>query len=569
MSLKDQIPSFLGGPVKLGKSNFESNYPTYPYGRARTKSNPTALEPPVSKSWLFEIVEKDSDWIQESFTLILPPQAVSIKEPQRISITKTFGNAFVDDYGPDNLQITLKGISGTSHLFPTFSNQSGISSLGYTGKDAFYEFQNKIIRYKNNIANWDTYELRVYDLADKQSYKCVLLDFSLDRSSENPMYYPFTISLFVYANADNYVVKKDLISISEYPEKSLSSIENLSKKLIESYQDIKAITDAASMLYARSLELKSKWNKALNTATNLFTSPLDLAKNLVQSAFVLVRAAKDTHDAGLYIMERYMGCSEYARVLLNDSLRVYGYQISEGWQKVGKIEYEKDAGIIPFSEATATTPAVPASRNSVPVSFSYSGLKQYTVKGADTLQSIALSQLGDITLWPNITYVNKRILGNSDLVSGSVIFIPVQEAAGGSPNNENKPGYIISEDTQRDPYGADLLLDADGNLILTAGNATLVAGVENIKQAINMRLNTETGSMITQSAYGIIAQAGFAGTSMAVKYMEMSIRRVIMQDPRVHAVESLTVEFDSDVIHVNVAISLIGRDETLPISLAL
>lgn len=134
-------------------------------------------------------------------------------------MTKTFGNVFIDDYGPDNLQIVLKGISGTTGIFPTYRakgpNLGSTTELaaasaaafgappveGYDAKAAFYTFRDSIMRYKNNFAdNFEQKELYVYDLNDQQVYKCILLDFTLDREQRRPFYYEFTISLLVYAD---------------------------------------------------------------------------------------------------------------------------------------------------------------------------------------------------------------------------------------------------------------------------------------------------------------------------------------------------------------------------------
>ncbi len=171
----------------------------------------------LSKSWLFEVVNTETKMIDTSFTLILPPQSYTIREKHRVSITKTFGNAFIDDYGPDNLEITIKGISGTAHVFPTFRSKGAVgsvpSNLGaiataaapitdlygeiressgemHNAKSAFYTFRDDIMRYKD-AGDYDKKELRVYDLGDEQSYKCALLEFSVDRTSDKPFWYPF------------------------------------------------------------------------------------------------------------------------------------------------------------------------------------------------------------------------------------------------------------------------------------------------------------------------------------------------------------------------------------------
>jgi len=561
-------------PGEMGPANID---PEYKYGRAVTGPS---LEKPVTKSWLFEIVDRETGKIKESFTLILPPQAYSIKEPQRVSITKTFGNAFVDDYGPDNLQITLKGISGTTHVFPTFQTQ-GVSPgampdislaekndavMGYNGRDAFYYFRNNILRYKDK-KGWEKNELRVYDLADEQAYKCVLLDFTLDRSSDRPLHYPFTISLFVYERLDNYKPKLKTIDIAKNPVTALDAMDSSLDKIAELYKNIQDIANLVGMIKARSLELRSRWNKVVHQVSGALTSPLDLARNLVEAAFALVGMAKDTYDAGKYTFDRYVGASEFARDILNNGLRIYGYQISEGWQRLQTLTVDLDSGINTEGGSVSPTSASDAvSRSFDTISYSFSGLNLYTVGGEDTLQSIALDKLGSEDLWIFIAYVNPDITSNDDLVSGTQIFIPVQVDLS---DTSSKELFIFSEDISRDPYGTDIKIDSYGNLLFVNNDFVLVSGVENVRQAIDLRLNTEVGSLITQAGYGITAQAGFAGTTMALRYLKMAIRTTIMQDPRVESVDNMRLTLESDSVFIGMDIRIVGSEESLPVPLQL
>lgn len=576
------IKSIANGDVfksgDLGPANIQEHEYLKTYGRHAAAGS---LSKPVSKSWLFEIVEEGR--IVESFTLILPPQSYSIKEPQRVSITKTFGNAFVDDYGADNIQITLKGISGTAHVFPTFITQGAAkeftdvalaanqaaqtrSTSGYTGRDAFYLFRNKIMRYKD-YDGWDKKELRVYDLADEQSYKCVLLDFTLERNSDNPLRYPFVISLFVYERLDKTKTKAKSINISENPITALNDVDSLLDSLDNAYQGIQRIINGVSMVKARALELRTRWNIALGQVTGVLTSPLDITKNFIDSGFALLGIAYDTYKAGQYTFERYMGASEMIRQTLNKGLKVYGYQISEGWQRVRKLTVDGDSGVEAVEGASTTDPITSHQRISNPVSYTYSGLISYTVQGSDTLQQIAKTQLGDETLWPYIASVNNNISSNSDLVAGEYIFIPVQVNV---DEGTRKEQFIFTEDTARDPYGCDLALDSDGNLIIRENNDfALVCGIENIKQAIDLRLNTEIGSLIKQSAYGISAQAGFAGSDMAVRYLKMAIRNTLIQDPRIDSVDNVIVALDADALRISMSVSVVGYEKSLPVPLEL
>jgi LysM repeat protein len=545
---------------------------SYWYGRNAPQPD---LEAPISKSWLFEIAERESGKIRESFTLILPPTAYTIKEPQRVSITKTFGNAFVDDYGPDNIQITLKGISGTAHAFPTFKTEgtatdfsdvnlmasdaaAQTASMGYTGRDAFHIFRNKIMRYKNK-GGWEKNELRVYDLADEQGYKCVLLNFTLDRSSEQPLRYPFTISLFVYQRLEALVPHLKVIRISKEPVSALNKSDSLLDKIEQLYQGLDDIIDKVSLLKAKSLELRTRYNKFLTQTTKILVSPLDIAKNFVDIAFAALGTAYDTYQAGKYTLERYMGVSELFRATLNEGLKIYGFQISEGWQTSKTITIEGDAGVDAPKDVTEVV-----SKNMEIRDYEFSGLNIYTVKGDDTLQRIAQNELGDVDLWPYIASVNSDINDNDDLTPGEEIFIPIQiELSEGI----NKEQFILTEDITRDPYGSDIRIDGDGNLVVRESNDfALISGIENVEQAVDLRLNTAVGSMIKQTAYGIIAQAGFAGTTMAIRYLKLAIRATLIQDPRIETVNNMIVSLGSDVLNISMNIGIVGAEQSLPVS---
>ncbi len=562
-------------PVPMGAANIDPNY------RYGTHAPRPSLEPPIAKSWLFEIVDRESGNIDESFTLILPPTAITIKEPHRVSITKTFGNAFVDDYGKDNIQITLKGFSGTAHAFPTFktagsqqewsdvslaassaASQGRNPTDGYTGRDAFYIFRDKIMRYKD-LEGWEKKELRVYDLADEQAYKCVLLEFTLDRNAEQPINrYPFTISLFVYQRLDQLTPKLTTIPISKEPVSALNEVDSLLDKIEQTYRNLQDIIDKVSLLKARSLELRTRYAQFLAQTTQLITSPLDIAKNFIDTAFSAMGLAYDTFRAGKYTRERYMNVEELFRGSLNEGLRIYGFQITQGWQVSKTVTIEGDAGIDTNTDITVAT-----TRSIAPRTYEYSGLNVYTIKGDDTLQGIAQKELGDENLWPYIALVNSDIASNDDLVPGNELFLPIQvEPSEGT----NKEQFIMTEDTARDPYGTDIRIDADGNLIIQENSdLALISGIANVKQAVDLMLNTEVGSLIKQSAYGIIAQAGFAGSSMAIRYLKLAIRSTLIQDPRIQNIDNMIVSLTSDVLNVSMNIGVVGAELSLPVSVAL
>jgi len=529
----------------------------------------------LSKSFLFEIVDSNTENIEASFTLVLPPQQYSIKEKHRINITKTFGNAFIDDYGPDNLEMVIKGISGTAHAFPTFRTKGVSASYaptsdmitassrsateGFRHKEAFYTFRDEIMRYRDR-ENFDQKELRVYDLADEQAYKAVLLEFDLDRTSDKPFHYPFTISLFIYARLGSKAAstpKPILISSS-----LLDSLNNLSEsiaslqKRFQIFNNIQTIRNQVALASNQLQLLRARVNSSLLQVRTVIESPLLLTRQLLDTMTTLAGFVYDAYVQGKLTIDSYVSATETIDNQMRDVLGVYGYSIQEGAQQTKTEIIEEYKGM------DYSNPDIPVPTSDMKT-FVINGVNLYTVKGEDTLQSIALKELGDETLWPYIASINPSIQSNSDLVVGEEIYVPVNQNIQTTTSKDN---FILTEDTLRDPYGADIRLDSNGNIIVQESNdVSLVSGVDNVLQSIDVRLKTEIGSMIKQTAFGLMSQPGMAGTSQAFSYVRMSIQNTLIQDPRIASVKNVGVQIERDALHVSADIYLVGRETSMPV----
>lgn len=532
----------------------------------------------LSKSFLFEIVDSATEKIDESFTLILPPQSYTIKEKQRVNITKTFGNAFVDDYGPDNIELTIKGISGTSHAFPTFQTQ-GISNIdwykftngakeadrtsGFRHREAFYYFRDKIIRYKDNY-EFDKKELRVYDLADQQAYKCVLLEFSVDRNADRPFTYPFTISLFVYARMGSKDVSSArTINIGKNPKNVLLSLYeamNSFEKKFPLFKTIQKIKNQVAIITNQLNLLEAKYNSWLEKGKSILESPLALTKQVIDAFGVLAEAVYDTYNQGKMLVEDYVNAKENINNQIREICAMYGFAIQEGSQQT------KVASISTFKSFDYVTDPLNPEPTYDDETFAFSGVITYTVLGGDTLQSIAQDYLGDDSLWIYIAAVNNDINSNEDLVVGQSIFIPVANDS----ITESKDSFILTEDTNRNPYGADIELDSSGNMVIQESNDVgIIDGVENVIQSVDIRLNTLVGSLLKQTAFGLMTNIGMAGTDYAISYIKMNFRNSLIQDPRISDVSNVAVTVLKDSFRISADITLIGLDLTLPVSTVL
>lgn len=531
------------------------------------------MESFLARSWLFEIVDSRTGNIEESFTLVLPPQSYTIREKGRVSITKTFGNAFIDDYGSDNIEITIKGISGTAHAFPTFRTQGTslfsptytsylarmqpTSPLGYTGRAAFHVFRDTIMRYRDR-SDYDKKEMRVYDLYDEQAYKCVLLEFSVDRNADKPFWYPFTISLFVYARLNSKrAARPSKVDISGDPFNILNTMDELLAWYDKAARSIQSIINGAARVLNSLNLVRARLSSSLTTARGIIESPLKLSKNLIDTVFSFGGVIRNAWEEGKVTAENYANILEVWEEVYRQSLSLYGFAIQEGAQQSREEVLPVDKGV--------TVETGEPDRSSVLETFSFDSVTLYTIKNEDTLQSIAQSKLGDENLWAYIASINSDITGNADIYAGLKIYIPAP-----SPEGISKDSFIMTEDTLRDPYGVDIRLDSDGNIIVQESNdVALISGIENVKQAINLRFNTLVGSMLKQTAFGLAAQAGQAGTDDALSYARMSLANALIQDPRVEKVENVTVRIEGDAVTASMDIIIVGAEATLPVSVTI
>ena len=550
------------------------------------------MESLIDKSWLFEVVDNKTRQIIKSFTLVIPPTQVQIREPQRVNPIRTFGELFVDDYGPDNIDLTIRGISGTARAFPTFCTE-GVASLsgniatalakqqgrqivgiqdGYDQRSAFYTFRDNIMRYKDQSGDFTNKELHVYDLYDSQGYNCVLLSFLLDRNAQTPFRYPFTISLLVKERLDSksrFKPKKMLIVAD--PFELISGILDVLNYAVDLVRDVQEITNNLFRIQAFANQITTRLNQisdgvlsvipaAVSTAAQAVAATENLRASLT-NAFTLNRISTDT----------YVRMLETTSRMSIDSARVHQYIIAQGFQvtrrdSVSVATNKTDSDAIITNQSGIEDLPIGESESQY---FEYSGTVPYTVRQGDTLLSIALAFYGDENLWPFIAQLND-IKDALDIPAGYTLMIPISTQSSISQIDLTKDSFILSEDLYRDPYGQDLLLKNTGTkAVLVAaesGDLVTTSGINSVVQKIDVTLNTRVSSMIKETFFGLLSSIGSANSAAAYSYLTMNFRNALLLDPRITEVTNINITAASDTIYAGADIFLVGREESLPVS---
>ena len=225
---------------------------------------------------------------------------------------------------------------------------------------------------------------------------------------------------------------------------------------------------------------------------------------------------------------------------------------------------ERDYGV-PAREASLQPNLVTydADRGSRRDNYQYRRSYRHIVSFGDTLQSIAKERTGSEDNWRFIAQVN-GISRSSELQTGDEIIIPEINAFGGDASDA--PDFIISEVASTSEgsgqdlvLGTDILVDPERGVLLDEdGNSLTVSGVNNVRQALNHRLQTQLGSLIQHSdTYGLTSVVGIPGVELSNKYLRMSVVNTLIKDPRVARVARIEVDRDADIFRIAVTVELI------------
>ena len=176
------------------------------------------------------------------------------------------------------------------------------------------------------------------------------------------------------------------------------------------------------------------------------------------------------------------------------------------------------------------------------------------IHAGDTLQRIALRELGDASRWIEIAVLNGLrppylvpidSFGDGVLRYGDLIKIPA-------------PGASIAADTDPDAtFGRDLSV-RQGRLGATpTGDLLLVSGLANLKQAVSIRVLVEKRELGFHPDFGcwIRTLLGAIGGPRSTRLAAFYVRSALLEEPRILTVQSCTAEARGDSITVRAVVT--------------
>jgi len=129
----------------------------------------------------------------------------------------------------------------------------------------------------------------------------------------------------------------------------------------------------------------------------------------------------------------------------------------------------------------------------------------------------------------------------------------------------------------KETLGRDIkLIKTDTNLgtptfnigISPTGDLDLIDGGDNIKQTIEMKLNTTRGALPLHPGYGFIPVIGTKGTRNLNFNLYLSLNDTMLSDGRIEDLSNVKISIQGDQTHVSFRANIIGSLPYVPVTFA-
>ena len=582
-------------------------------------------------SFSFEFFKRISDSTELGDSLyehyfLLPPEEYSMQEGYKVTLNKTVGGGWVDDFGNDFKKIKLSGSlfsfyfgspnKKTSSILNDF-NQAISGFTGHAGIDEFLLLRFLVSRLRDEKDpsipakllfnfpklssikaallmmdgwNWETMGVVYHDYDDDNHYEVIFDDFSFSRSKDDPFTVKYNIEMTAIAQQKsdlkmfgkigagvketfNSWVKssKDTFSsMLEILDSILVDTKEISRVPLQFYQDLISLKDTMNS-FADDIENFAKGVK--NDYKNVQSVAKINADNVASKKDILINQnsqitmndlENDTEDLPDNILDTYNSLIQSQETYIGlISLDVYANDST-----VESIVLQDDAQVedTDFNSENVNE----EKKNLTEITYYY-----HTVEQDETLFSIAKKFFG--------TYLKSQIIGqvnnlknedfNDDALVGSVIKIPILNRNKGQLNTNYNLVYTkinqLSSPRERQLriLGTDIKLDFERGFVADSlGDLSIEYGENAYVENISDRLSFFRGSLSElHPEWGLSLLTGNIFSSIMFRKILDSITNQIEIDPRTQYVyiEEDKIDIDGDTLRIPARIKPLTGSETI------
>jgi hypothetical protein len=474
-------------------------------------------------------------------TLPQAPSSYTQKRPSATVITHTLGEVVRELTQNHLTEIEIQGVSGYAPRVGQ-TRDGGVSFL--SGRVILEEFDKFLDEYQSRTAqNADQTYLVFRALNEGQAFKVEPMEWMWNEDSiKNRFSYEWELRLEAYAHAPSdprgsvfSPVTEALQKAQEYINAGAGAIALASNALVNIRSEFEEVRNTLRSLERVSTALQSVVDSADGIRT-FFTQ--DIPATYANLA--------DSYKQSWDDIAELIGLEDNDPIRRTAESINYYALVNAGLNGVNSADLER-AKTTPQIERDALNGSTSntAPRFSIP----------FTLRAGDTLQSIALDAYGVTSRWVEIKEHNgfRDALHRGDgvpLKVGDIVQVPFSNAT------EEDLGLPLKGDI----FGVDLLMDTDGDLVLSDSEIHIVRDEANLKQAIINRLLTEQGSAYPFPSYGLPIVIGSKMDARSLAFCASHVNQQLLSDARIRDVRGVSVIDEGDQLAVSVTVIPISGD---------
>lgn len=305
--------------------------------------------------------------------------------------------------------------------------------------------------------------------------------------------------------------------------------------------------------------------------------PPNIPRQLVRDYMTIKGAfeAEGYRDVGNAYSRLARGVSElhvavqvtHLKGTLNEDVRTYAnaYRQSDSDTRVNLFgEVTTITSTADRGSGTGLTPGVPE------------GVRTIPLPGKMTIKDVALSLLGSAGRWKEIAilnrldapYISPKGDGKTVLRPGDLIKIPE------IPDDEDESNQVFSlEDNVNDldasRYGRDLKVNLESKDLEVdeSGDLATIEGLENLRQAMHIKVWTKPGDLKVHPTFGFGARAGQGLSIDVLSSYHLQARATLLSDTRIQEVRYLSVRAAGDIAQIRAVLIPKEKDDSIDLTL--
>lgn len=149
--------------------------------------------------------------------------------------------------------------------------------------------------------------------------------------------------------------------------------------------------------------------------------------------------------------------------------------------------------------------------------------------------------------------------------SQNQIYIPSDQAVDEEPRTFDIP--FLKGDDLTSLSKVDWLLDDNGDVVLNSfGEAALANGLNNLIQALKMKISTQKGTLLADENFGLGLVPGVNVTNVNIETVLSDLRAMVLQDSRFEAVDKIEVNLLGSDLSITIQARLANGRGIFPIN---